>query len=85
MSAHDNYYIQPAEAEGEWEFEADVECQCGHFEGAVFFDGYFVGNTAVGVFHCPSCLRDTEVEKDIAEELDERESGDPDRYYPFEF
>lgn len=78
--------IQPTEAEGEWEFEVeDFECRCGHFEEILYFDGYFVGNTALGTFHCPSCLRDTEVEKDITAELDERESGDPDRYYPFEF
>jgi hypothetical protein len=81
----DNYYIQPAEPEGEWEFQADVECKCGHFESEVFFDGYFVGNTALGTFHCPSCLSDTEVEKDITEALAERMEGDPDRYYPFEF
>jgi hypothetical protein len=78
MSAHDNYYIQAAEDEGEWEFEADVECQCGHFEADVLFDSYYIGDTAIGVFHCPSCLRETQVEKNIAEELEERMSGDPD-------
>jgi hypothetical protein len=78
--------IQPAEAEGEWEFEVEeFECRCGHFEEILYFDGYFVGNTALGTFHCPDCLRDTEVEKDITAELEERREGDPDRYYPFEF
>ena len=73
-------------SEGEWEFEVEeFECKCGHFEEIIYIEGYYVDNTAIGNFYCPSCLRNTEVEKDITAELEERHSGDPDRYYPFEF
>lgn len=77
----DSYYIQPAEPEGEWEFEVeDFECKCGHFEEIIYLDGYFVGNTAIGNYTCPVCQHETELEKDIADELAEMMEGDPDRY-----
>lgn len=71
MGIESNYYIQEAEAEGDWEFNAEVECTCGHYEADIDFMGYYVGNTAFGTYVCTECGATTEVETDISDALAE--------------